>query len=84
MNEAPPGAIEATRRIAEQRQITHVVRYVGVRDGKPLFEFQGLAPPDWLRRAFKRKLLRIVDGATWLRGRKLEPGAPLYQSEVRF
>ena len=55
---------------------------VGVYQDKPAFEFQGEAPPDWLVKALKDKVIHVIDGVCHVRDEVLAEGSILHRKAV--
>lgn len=65
------------------RPIRNRVQLLGVIEGKPAFEFQGIAPPDWFLKAMKDKTIHVRDdGVCYVRDRALDSGAVVHRKEV--
>lgn len=49
------------------RPIRNRVRLLGVHNDQPAFEYQGIAPPDWLMKALREKVIHVKDGLCYIR-----------------
>lgn len=65
---AQPVAAEGAGEILDQAQFT------GVLEGRPMFEFQAMAPPAWLVNAIKEKRIQVIDGTAYADSRILASG----------
>ena len=64
------------------RPIRNRVILAGVYQDKPAFEFQGEAPPDWLMKALRDKVIHVADGVCHLRETALTDGAIVHRKDV--
>lgn len=64
------------------RPIRNRVLFLSMIEEKPVFEFQGDNPPDWLMKAMRDKVVGCHDGALHIGGKEYRPGSVIHRKAV--
>jgi hypothetical protein len=86
MIEACHKAIELRRATPPPRldgagEILGEIVFTGVLEGRPMFEFQAMAPPAWMVEAIKNRRIQVIDGMAYANDRILASGDIVAESE---
>ena len=65
-----------------QRPIRNRVLFLAMHEDKPVFEFQGDNPPDWLMKAMREQVIGCHSGALHIKGREFLPGSVIHRKAV--
>lgn len=86
MIEACHKAMELRRALAPASgegagEILDKVTFTGVLEGRPMFEFQAMAPPAWMVDAIRSKRIQVIDGTAYADARILAFGDIVAESD---